>query len=94
MKFLFVRSSVYGPCMASNIASSSSPSISTLSMAATGTLAVLAAPDAFLYRLKKFLICRGGSMEVKIGYNFKNVLGIQVVCFLVSKLQLAKLCIW
>ena len=94
MKFLFVRSSVYGPCMASSIASSSSPSISTLSMAATGTLAVLADPDAFLYRLKKFLICRGGgSMEVKIGYNFKKVLGIQVVCFLVSKLQLAKLCI-
>ena len=80
--------------MASNIASSSSPSISTLSMAATGTLAVLADPDAFLYRLKKFLICRGGSMEVKIGYNFKKVLGIQVVCFLISKLQLAKLCIW
>ena len=63
-------------------------------VAATGTLAVLADPDAFLYRLKKFLICRGGSMEVKIGYNFKKVLGIQVVCFLISKLQLAKLCIW
>ena len=48
----------------------------------------------FLVPAEEVLDLQGGSMEVKIGYNFKNVLGIQVVCFLVSKLQLAKLCIW
>ena len=90
LKFLFVRSSEDDPWMASIIASSSSPSISTLSMAATGMLEVLAAPVAFLYRLKKFLICRGTQWRWKMPTLSK----MQVVCFHISTFQSTQLYIW
>ena len=48
------------------MASSSSLSISTLSMAATEMLAVLDAPEAFLKRLKNPFICRGIQRKVLI----------------------------
>ena len=45
-------------CISSSMASSSSPSISTLSMTATETLAVWEDANAFLKRVKNPLICR------------------------------------